>query len=81
MDIRSRIMAFRLKSVQKLLPWSSAWIDTAIIYYYLALLRQAGRLGLHRHLFPISHSHLFPISKTATMSAEALLLEEPFVFQ
>ncbi len=46
-DIRSRLMAFRLQAAQRLLYNSDiAWLNTAV-----ALLRKAGNMGLDKHLF------------------------------
>ncbi len=46
-DIRSRLMAFRLQAAQRLLYNSDiAWLNTAV-----ALLRKVGNMGLDKHLF------------------------------
>jgi len=46
-DIRSRLMAFRLQAAQRLLYYGDiAWSNTAV-----ALLRKAGNMGLDKHLF------------------------------
>lgn len=62
-DLRSRIRAFRLQSVQRLLYKDVTWAKTAS-----ALLKQAGGLGLDKHLFlmkleEISLSELPPFYK------------------
>lgn len=90
-DIKARIMAFRLKAVQRLLYNKDfAWMNTA-----LALLRKAGGMGLDKHLFlmnlqeselvdltPFYKSVLeawkvFSVARQPDLLAGPWLLEEP----
>lgn len=93
-DIKSRIMTFRLQAAQRLLyDNNSAWMDTA-----KALLRKAGGMGFDKHLFlmqlqeaamvdltPFYRSVLeawkvFSISRPSDLPVGFWLLEEPLFF-
>lgn len=90
-DIRSRLMTFRLQAAQRLLYNNdSAWFNTAVV-----LLRRAGGMGLDKHLFlmkleeneltdltPFYKSVLeawkvFAFSRSPEVPAGMWLLEEP----
>ncbi|KAK3534744.1 hypothetical protein QTP86_024079, partial [Hemibagrus guttatus] len=90
-DIRSRIVTFRLQAAQKLLYHSSmSWTDTATV-----LLRKASEMGLDKHLFlmnlretglanltPFYRSvleawRILSFSRMPDATAGAWLLEEP----
>ena len=93
-DIRSRIMAFRLQAAQRLLFHGAiAWKNTATV-----LLRRAGGMGFDKHLFlmtmpeavlagltPFYRSMLeawkvFSASRTADTPVGMWLFEEPLFF-
>jgi len=90
-DIRSRLMAFRLQAAQRLLYYGDiAWSNTAV-----ALLRKADNMGLDKHLFLLNLNErtladltpfyrsvmeawkVFSVSRPAGIHAGFWLMEEP----
>lgn len=94
MDMKSRIMTFRLQIFQRLLYYNNAsWMKTAF-----ALLGRAGGMGLDKHLFPMQLQDddrvdltsfykstleawkVFTITRSSDEPAGLWLFEEPVFF-